>query len=64
MIDFSTRIQDATEYLKSQKDVDPESGEIFMPIRAARHLVFQQAKTFPGCFMVFDPAMCNDRSLR
>lgn len=63
MIDFSTRIQNAVEYLQSQKDVDPESGKIFIPIRTARYIMRQQEKTFPGCLSVCDPAMCNDHTL-
>ena len=63
MIDFLTRIQNAVQYLQSQKDVDPKSGKIFMPIITARRIMYQQKKKFPRCLSVCDPAMCSDHTL-
>ena len=64
MIDICQRIQDAVEYLAGQEDVDPQSGEIVMPVYAARYIAYEQAKMFPGRLLIVDPAVTSDATLQ
>ena len=61
---LTERIEVAVKYLRAQKDVDTESGRIFMPVTTARYIIYTQAEMFPGYMMIWDPACCDDETVR
>ena len=61
---LTERIENAIQYLRAQRDVDPESGKIFIPVPTARYIILSEMDIFPGHMSIHDPLLCGEENVR